>query len=1406
MSDNYIELGRTFRELSIESGGGDEFDEKQLRYGVSLNWEDLLTGYRTILLSEAGTGKTAETRHAAQKLRALGKSAFFLRLEYVESGLHDAFEVGNLAEFERWLTSNEQAWLFLDSVDESRLRCPADFERAIRIIGNRMSTALARTHIVITSRGAAWRPLTDLSLCERHLKYTQSAESGTAFRIVSLDDLRPPQVEIFAQSRGIADTRPFIDAIARADAWEMAARPDDLTELAEFWSRNGRIGNRLELIRASVDRRLAERDQNRADRFPLSPSDARIGAQRIAAAATMAKQSTIRVPDGNQNTRGLDVASILPDWDNAKRAALLTRPIFDEAIYQTVRFYHRTVREFLAAEWFKELLGRQTSRRRIEAVFFREQYGEKVIVPATRPVLVWLILLDDGIRDRALAISPELAFEGGEPKALPLPVRQKVLHQICETMNVDAIRNPAADDRAIRRFADKDLAADVKELLARYAANSELQWFLLKLVAHGELKEALPEVRQLALNPDAGHYARSAAFQALYAVGSERDKEAVRASFLAEAETLNVDWLVVLMDSLPSTRESVQWILASVIKIDSAARLTHLKRAINLFVDGLDLELVAMLLEGLDALLLDHSVAGNSYQAVSQKHGWLTWNALQAAERLVLSQHSAALKSFTLSILHHLPLVADDSDLRFGRTGPTLSISVPTWPVLNDALFWYAVGEARKRSARQNERIVDMSRMRCLYCRFESGDFERVLGAVEERELIDDRLVALSLAFRLYVDAQRPIEWLAAMKSKTAGFPELESALKEHLYPSPPSSDQKRLDRQIEANRRKQLKTDALNAQRQLEWKRHLAEHVEKLRNPGLADGTEILCMQWYLHEKLRDHDPPSSHWAFGNWEALAEEFGPDVARAFRDGMVDYWRRYTPALPSEGQTDGSAPHQAIFGLTGITIEARETENWPHGFNDLEADLAFRYAMHELNGVPAWLPALFDAFPDLVTRRLLQEIDHDLGIEQADVDPRGTLHDLNWGGLWTCAGIGQGIFERLQVLAPKNVRNLRYMLNIIHGADIDQDALARLAETRSADPRIDHAGCWFAVWTGIDPARAIPALTGRLERTENAVDQAQLAMTFITSLLGSFGTELETGDAFRTAEHLAVLYGLMHRYIREKDDIRHVGRDSYSPGLRDHAQDARNRLLSLLLDIPGKESYLALMDLARLHPEPAARPWMAHHARAKAELDADLTPWSIAQTREFQDEMERTPANPRELFELACMRFLDLKDNLEHGDSSIADILCKGATLETDMRKYIGDWCRERAQVRYAVTQEEELADGKKLDLRFWGHGFDGPLPVELKLADKWTGPELLERLENQLCGDYLRDSRSGYGLFVLVYRGEKKRWALPETPEAIDFEGLVAALEARWNEISGRFPNIQDIRVIGIDLTRRRNG
>jgi len=293
------------------------------------------------------------------------------------------------------------------------------------------------------------------------------------------------------------------------------------------------------------------------------------------------------------------------------------------------------------------------------------------------------------------------------------------------------------------------------------------------------------------------------------------------------------------------------------------------------------------------------------------------------------------------------------------------------------------------------------------------------------------------------------------------------------------------------------------------------------------------------------------------------------------------------------------------------------------------------------------------------------------------------------------------------------------------------------------------------------------------------------------------------QSFKAPKYLKALYLLMHEHIRREEDINRADSGAYSPGLRDYAQDARNGLLQLLIQIPGKESFLALMDIAEAHPEEEARPWLFLQAKAKAENDGDIEPWPPSQVREFHDSLDRTPNNHRELAELAVLRLLDLKDDLEHGDSSVARIV-RDVPRETLMRNYIGRELREKAFGRYSIPQEEELADAKRPDLRFHGVNFDGPIPAELKLAENWSGRDLFERLENQLCGDYLRDCRSRRGIFVLVYRGKKKKsWQVPGNDSVVDFSRLVDALQSYWKRISPRFSHVDDITVIGIDLTKR---
>lgn len=75
-----------------------------------LRWPDLLSEYRVILLSEAGSGKTEEIRNVARRLRQDGKSAFFVRIEHVTQDFEDAFEEGSLEEFRACAASGEEGW------------------------------------------------------------------------------------------------------------------------------------------------------------------------------------------------------------------------------------------------------------------------------------------------------------------------------------------------------------------------------------------------------------------------------------------------------------------------------------------------------------------------------------------------------------------------------------------------------------------------------------------------------------------------------------------------------------------------------------------------------------------------------------------------------------------------------------------------------------------------------------------------------------------------------------------------------------------------------------------------------------------------------------------------------------------------------------------------------------------------------------------------------------------------------------------------------------------------------------------------------------------------------------------------------------------------------------------------
>jgi hypothetical protein len=484
MTDEYIDLDRYFAQIPSEMMTRDDDDAQRVSsLAPSLQWRDLLAKHRVIILAEPGAGKTWEIRQAAQKLRAQNSAAFFLKLEHVADNLETSFDVGTFDEFKVWLSGSEEGWIFLDSVDEARLVDPRDFEKAVRRLGQAIGGAKQRAHIYITSRLHEWRWNSDARLVAEKLPYQPTAasqsqgdegakpgkglsaavqkktpgETKPELIVVALSALMHEQMELFASKRSVEDAREMIEEVVRKDATQFASRPLDLDELIDYWRTHKKIGRRIELIRSSIETRLREHDGNRMAQRPLTMERARDGARRLAAATTFQRTARIVIPGAEASRAGVHATDILHDWTERDVVTLLGRPLFDEPIYGTVRFHHRSQREFLAAEWLLELLIDGKSRRAIEGLFFSEQYGLEIVPRSGRAVLSWISLWDDALRARALRVAPEVLIDGGDPSELAVDIREVILRKFCAEQ-VDRTQGHYSFDAAsIQRFAHPDL-------------------------------------------------------------------------------------------------------------------------------------------------------------------------------------------------------------------------------------------------------------------------------------------------------------------------------------------------------------------------------------------------------------------------------------------------------------------------------------------------------------------------------------------------------------------------------------------------------------------------------------------------------------------------------------------------------------------------------------------------------------------------------------------------------------------------------------------------------------------------------------------------------------------------------------------------------------------------------------
>lgn len=1428
-----VPLTRQFSPVHRSESDSDESEVRSLLGFRDLaTWTEIDKEHRSVVLAEAGAGKTFEMQARARCLEEDGRFAFFIRIEGINDAFEQAFEVGSADSFEQWLGSQDDAWFFLDSVDEARLDNPTTFEKAIRRFSAKINKAQLRAHVCISSRPYAWRPKSDRQLIRQYLPFAEpvrerpgedaepvgsAQHSEDGLKVYLLQPLEETDIRLFATHRAAPDVDSLIQALMRSNLMGLAGRPFDLEGILGKWTADRALGGRSELLRHNVESRLKEIDPNQTRRRPLNLRKAREGARALAAAVVLTGEAGIRVPDSVPQRTGIDAEAVLAQWSPGDVQTLLERGIFDDVIYGAVRFRHRDVRELLAAEWFRDLLQTGHSRHTIEALFFREQYGEQIVSPRLRVVLPWLMLDDEKIRSRTLGILPEIAVEGGDPARLPLPERKRILADIVERIVRGEDDRAARDNSAIARIAQPDLTGQTLALIHQHTANDDAVFFLGRLVWQGEMSDCVAPLLVVASDPARGVFARIAAARAVMTCGTDTQKSALWNGLLQGDGEIPRRLIAELVANAVADAGTVARLLESLEQLPPYNRFeaTGLTQALHGFVDRLPLLTRASsngplttFVEGLHVVLQRPPFIEARECRVSREFAWLLGPAIHAVEKLVSAKAEAAMQAPSMTIMLKRPAVRHWHDEGIDDYRDNLGELVPAWPKLNDALFWRSVTTKRARLLEEGKSLThDISvQWPGHYWSFGPDSFFRVLDWVRSRDLPDDRLVAFSLALRIYAQAKSPAEWLMGLRASAKGEAVLEARLNEFLNPT--MSEETRAWKEKQAKRQKEQERRRLDEEQvRSDSIARLKANPELVRNPpGLALG-QFSKIQYWLLRQVEGRKPRADTVQGSNWESLIDEFGDDVAAAYRGAAMSHWRHCKPGLPSEGANTNSVPVSWTFGLVGLQIEATEVDTFPAHLSDSEVSLALRYIIYELNGFPSWLESIYQAHPQTVMEFIKTELFWELANTEPEQPRHDVLHGLAFTAPWLHAALVKPLLAWIGVNELRNSDALRYSLRILKSGGVEPPKLASLAKAKaSAESPVEQRSYWYAMWVDSDPEAAIPAVGNWLAGL-GSDGGSNAAQHFVTALM-SGRHRTDSGPSlgkFRTARHLKTLYALMYQHIRADDDINRAGGPGYTPELRDDAQDGRNELFGLLAETPGKEAHVALSELVRDHPDPRYRLWMAKQAYKRAELDGDLEAWTSEQVSEFESNLTRTPATQRQLFDLTLERLLDLKEWLEWGNDS-PYITWQRAKDEPEMRKLVTGWLNQNWHNSFTTAQEPELANSQRVDIWLQNPSVKSPIPVELKLLDKgWTGPKLCERLRNQLVGDYLRESSEGQGVMLLVWQGSnskpERRWRINGT--LVGVAGLRDALKDYWLSISNSFPRVADIEIVVIDLTLR---
>jgi hypothetical protein len=680
-----------------------------------------------------------------------------------------------------------------------------------------------------------------------------------------------------------------------------------------------------------------------------------------------------------------------------------------------------------------------------------------------------------------------------------------------------------------------------------------------------------------------------------------------------------------------------------------------------------------------------------------------------------------------------------------------------------------------------------------------SEDFNWLLDDARQRADVGDRVLALRLAIEAWDNAGRslPLRWRLRAVAKRE--PELWNAYQHSIFADCLLPVKRFWYRRIHHKYGKWWWIHKFRDFRsKWWWWRDQFRLYRKLK--FIASGKPVHWLEKLTMEAREQHH---NHWATNSWEGLEKKRGKLIARATKRGCMTVWRTYTPPFPHEKPESNQTSIGLIVGLNGLQAEFGENPEAISKLPESEAALAARYAMDELNGFPDWIEALTIAQTTAVKQALCECVRAEWQFAADHKDTHQVMTKLSWrGGI-----LNQLVHDEIRSLlasgGPNNYSILRAALAILTSVSTPPLTwLAQIAAQRvpvTSDLAVKTF--WLSVWMQTDGEAAVTYLESLLKAVPNA---DEIVIRLCSNLSGD---RAERGlsikfPSYKNSECLRRFIPIVYSHVRFSEDLDRSG-EAFTPTARDDAQQFRSVLLDYLAKSDDPSATSCLRELADDPAMSPTRDWLLNLFCERQKRQSDFEPWTPTDLRSFAQHHEVDPNSDKELFAIACKRIQELKFDVEASNNSLRDELPRDAK-EIHLRRWLARKLNERSRNRYTVPQEPEIDLQQRPDLHFLRPGLP-PIPVEVKLADLgWSVSDLIERLENQLVGQYLRDHETDYGIYVIGTLGHQNHWLHPQDKRKLAFTEVIALLSVRASELVKANPRIGNLAVVGIDFTEHR--